>query len=68
MLVAAVLIIALHVIGAPHPDTFAGTVPPEIAGMFAARALGLGLFVWVLLGVLITRFMQTEGVSRDAHQ
>ena len=63
MLVAVVLIIAPHVIGAPHPDTFAGTVPPEIAGMFAARALGLGLFVWVLLGVLIMRFMQTEGVS-----
>ena len=35
--IAAALILAPHVVGAPHPETFAGPVPPELAGMFAGR-------------------------------
>ena len=48
--IAAVLILAPHAIGAPLPETFAGPVPPELAGLFAGRALGVGLVAWVLLG------------------
>lgn len=48
---AAVAVIALpHVIGAPVPDGFSGVAPPELAGSFAARALGVGLAVWAVLG------------------
>jgi cobalt transporter subunit CbtA len=48
---AAVAIIALpHVIGAPLPEGFSGVAPPELAGSFATRALGVGLAVWAILG------------------
>lgn len=48
---AAVAVIALpHVIGAPVPDGFSGVAPPELAGSFATRALGVGLAVWAVLG------------------
>ena len=59
--IAAVLILAPHVIGAPHPETFSGPVPPELAGMFAGRALGVGLVAWVLLGLFAAWFWIREG-------
>lgn len=48
--VAAVLLLAPHVIGAPQPEYFAGPVPPELGGEFAGRALGVGLASWAILG------------------
>jgi len=59
--IAAVLVLAPHVIGAPHPETFAGPVPPELAGLFAGRALGVGLVAWVLLGLFAAWFWIREG-------
>ena len=47
---AIVLLIAPHAIGAPQPDAFTGSVPPELASLFAARALAVGLAAWVALG------------------
>ena len=58
--IAAALILAPHVIGAPHPETFAGPVPPELAGLFAARVLGVGLVAWVLLGLFAAHFWLRE--------
>lgn len=58
--VAALLILAPHLIGAPHPDEFIGPTPPELAGLFAARALGTGLVAWSLLGLLAAYFWQRE--------
>ncbi|WP_136636513.1 CbtA family protein [Pseudooceanicola onchidii] len=49
---AALLILAPHVIGAPEAPDYVGPVPPELAGLFAARALGVGLMVWTVLGAL----------------
>jgi cobalt transporter subunit CbtA len=49
-LCAVLLIAAPHVIGAPLPDGFSGVAPPEVAGTFAARVLGVGLAVWAMLG------------------
>lgn len=54
------LVLAPHLIGAPHPDAFAGPVPPEIAALFAARTLGTGLVVWAVLGLLAAYFWQKE--------
>lgn len=59
----AVLILAPHVIGAPHPDSFAGPVPPEIAALFASRALGVGLVAWALMGLLAGYFWQRESAA-----
>ncbi|MCY3828789.1 MAG: CbtA family protein [Rhodospirillaceae bacterium] len=58
--VAALLLLAPHVIGAPHPDEFIGPAPPELASLFAARALGTGLAAWSLLGLLAAYFWQRE--------
>lgn len=41
-----------HIIGAPHPTTFTGPAPPELAALYATRALGTGLVVWVILGIV----------------
>ncbi len=60
---AVVLLLTPHVIGAPHPDTLAGSVPPEIASLFASRALGVGLAVWSVLGLLAGYFWQKESAE-----
>lgn len=51
-LAAALLILTPHVIGAPEAPDYTGPVPPELAALFAARALGVGLMVWTVLGAL----------------
>ncbi len=58
---AVILLLAPHVIGAPEPDSLAGPVPPEIAALFAARALGIGMAAWVILGVTSGYFWRREG-------
>lgn len=57
---AVVLLVVPHLIGAPEPDTFAGPVPTEIGALFAARALGVGLAAWVILGALCAYFWNSE--------
>jgi cobalt transporter subunit CbtA len=57
---AIVLLIAPHIIGAPHPIILTGPIPPELAGEFAARALGIGMAAWVVLGVIAAYFWQQE--------
>jgi cobalt transporter subunit CbtA len=47
-----VLLAAPHVIGAPELDGYFGVAPPEVASIFAARTLGIGLIVWAFLGGL----------------
>lgn len=58
---AAALILAPHAVGAPHPETFAGPAPPELAAMFSGRALGVGLVAWALLGLFAAWFWIREG-------
>lgn len=47
---AVVLLAVPHVIGAPELEGFSGVAPPEVAGAFSARVLGVGLAVWALMG------------------
>lgn len=61
--VAAILLLAPHVVGAPEPDVLTGPVPTEIGALFAARALGVGLAAWVLLGCFAGYFWQSEGAA-----
>ena len=58
--IAIILMLAPHIVGAPEPDALIGPVPPEIAALFAARALGVGLAAWVLLGTFAGYFWQRE--------
>ena len=65
-LIAAVLLLAPHLIGAPEPDSFSGPVPTEIGALFAARAFGVGLAAWALLGTFAGYFWQAEGARAEA--
>lgn len=64
---AAVLLMAPHLIGAPEPESFAGPVPTEIGALFAARAFGVGMAAWVLVGTFAGHFWQTEGAHETAN-
>ncbi len=50
--VGIALIALPHIIGAPHPQSFAGVVPPELQGEFVARSLGVAAAGWATLGLL----------------
>ncbi len=64
--IGAVLILTPHIVGAPHPDTFLGTVPPELSSLFVTRSLGVGLATWSLLGLLAAYFWNSEISSEEA--
>lgn len=57
---AGALLAAPHVIGAPEPEGYFGTAPPEVAAAFAARVLGTALVVWTCLGWLAGHFWATS--------
>lgn len=57
---AVILLLAPHLVGAPEPAEFTGPVPTEIGALFAARALGVGLAAWVLLGCFAGFFWRRE--------
>lgn len=49
---AGVVLIALpHLWGAPMPGEHWGSAPPELAALYAARTLAVGLVAWVVLGL-----------------
>lgn len=58
--IAAILLMLPHLIGAPEPESFSGPVPTEIGALFAARAFGVGLAAWALLGCFAGYFWQAE--------
>lgn len=54
------LILAPHLTGAPHPQEMAGVVPPELAALFAGRALAVGAASWSILGLAAGYFWNRE--------
>jgi len=60
-LAGLVLIVLPHLVGAPHLEGFHGLAPPELAGTFAARALGVGLVAWLVLGWAAGRLWSARG-------
>jgi len=56
-LVGAAVLLIPQVVGAPEVEAFAGQVPPELAAMFAARTLGVGLITWLTLGFCVGRLL-----------
>jgi cobalt transporter subunit CbtA len=55
--VLGVIVAAIpHMVGAPHPDSIGGSVPPELAGQFAATSIVVGAIFWVLIGSLSAAF------------
>lgn len=54
----AALILAPHIVGAPHLDRYYGVAPPELAAQFATRSLGVAAMSWAVLGALSGWFWQ----------
>ena len=50
---AVVVLLAPHVIGAPHPHAFESKVPAEIAAEFAALSLVVQGLLWALAGIAV---------------
>ncbi|MBP2297630.1 CbtA family protein [Azospirillum picis] len=51
VIAAGVLAAALpHVLGAPHPESAEGAVPPALAAHFVAQSLGCAALFWAILG------------------
>lgn len=47
------LLIAPHIIGAPHPASFESTAPAELAARFAAASLVVHALLWCLVGLSV---------------
>lgn len=62
-LAGAVAIALPHLVGAPHPEGLTGVVPPELAALFAARALAVGALTWAALGALAGHFWSRESAA-----
>lgn len=58
--VAIFLLAAPHLIGAPQPESFAGSVPTELGSLFVVRALGVGLVAWLFTGLFVSHFMKHD--------
>ena len=52
VIVAAVLILGPHIIGAPHLDRYFGVAAPELAAQFVSRTLGVAALTWAILGAV----------------
>jgi cobalt transporter subunit CbtA len=52
-LLAIVVLLAPHLIGAPHPDALESKVPAELAARFAALSLAVQAALWALAGIAI---------------
>jgi len=50
-------ILAPHIVGAPHLDTYFGVAPPELSAQFATASLAVSAASWVTLGLLASLFM-----------
>ena len=64
--IAAVLLLAPHVIGAPEPEQFTGPVPTEIGALFAGRAFGVGLVAWIFVGLFAGHFWHRDSAEASA--
>ena len=56
--VGLTLLVLPHAIGAPHPDAFGGSVPPELAGAFVAKSIVVSAIFWTVLGWLAGGFFK----------
>ncbi|MCA0042329.1 CbtA family protein [Celeribacter litoreus] len=52
ILMGFVIILIPHILGAPTLDTYFGVAPPELAGLYVARSLGVAAISWAVLGAI----------------
>ena len=66
--IAVALLLAPHLYGAPEPDAFTGPAPTELGALFAARAFGVGLAAWVMVGGFAGYFWSRQTGASDIRQ
>jgi cobalt transporter subunit CbtA len=59
------LIVAPHVVGAPHPHDYASAVPSELSARFAAASLVVHAVAWSLTGA-VAGYVWQHGLRRRA--
>ena len=63
-----VLIVAPHIIGAPHPHEFTSGVPAELAGHFASASLVVHAVMWSLTGGIAGYMWQRSEAAQDSKE
>lgn len=64
--IGLVLLVAPHLIGAPHLDGYAGLAPPELAGEYVARSLAVSMAIWAVLGLAAGYFWNRDANAKSA--
>lgn len=65
-LLGIALLLAPHVIGAPHPSVLESKVPAEIAARFAGLSIVLQGVLWIAVGYAVGRFWQFRDARATA--
>lgn len=52
------LLVLPHAVGAPHPDAFGGSPPPELTAQFVAKSIVVSAIFWTVLGWLAGGFFK----------
>lgn len=58
------LLLVPHMLGAPHPERFGGSAPPELAASFAVLSLVASAAFWLVLGSAIGFLLARTDQSR----
>jgi len=56
--VGLALLVLPHAVGAPHPDAFGGSPPPELVAQFVAKSIVVSAIFWAALGWLAGGFFK----------
>ena len=63
VVVGLVLLVAPHLIGAPHMEGYSGVAPPELSGEYVARSLAVGMIAWTALGLAAGYFWNRSATA-----
>lgn len=66
IVIGLALLIAPHLIGAPHLDGYAGLAPPELSGEYVARSLAVSMAIWASLGLAAGYFWNRDANAKSA--
>lgn len=66
IVIGLALLVAPHLIGAPHLDGYAGLAPPELSGEYVARSLAVSMAIWVVLGLAAGYFWNRDANAKSA--
>ncbi|WP_456388075.1 CbtA family protein [Profundibacter sp.] len=66
VVIGLALLVAPHLIGAPHMEGYSGVAPPELSGEYVARSLAVGMIAWTALGLAAGYFWNRGATAQTA--